>query len=120
MIGVGGRPTVHRRPSALAKPLLLCDAQVSGNCYKARILLAHLGVDYARREVDVIDPSGRSELLGGINPALQVPTLVPDDGRPLAESNAILWYLTLGTTYLPNGDFDRAKVLRWMFAGRER
>jgi glutathione S-transferase len=88
---------------------------VSGNCYKARLLLAHLGVDYERREIDVIDRSGHSDLLGEVNPTLQVPTLVLDDGRPLAESNAILWYLGLGTRYLPDDDFDRAKVLQWMF-----
>jgi glutathione S-transferase len=95
--------------------LLLYDAQVSGNCYKARLLLAQLGVDYERREIDVIDRSDRSDLLGEVNPALKVPTLVLDDGRPLAESNAILWLLGLGTRYLPDDDFDRAKVLQWMF-----
>jgi glutathione S-transferase len=95
--------------------LLLYDAQVSGNCYKARLLLAQLGVDYERREIDVIDRTDRPDLLGGVNPAMQVPTLVLDDGRPLAESNAILWYLGLGTRYLPDDDFDRAKVLQWMF-----
>jgi glutathione S-transferase len=95
--------------------LLLYNAQVSGNCYKARLLLANLGVDYERREIDVIDRTGRSALLGEVNPALQVPTLVLDDGRPLAESNAILWYLALGTRYLPDDEFDRAKVLQWMF-----
>ena len=95
--------------------MLLYNAQVSGNCYKARLLLAQLGVDYERREIDVIDRSGRPDLLGEVNPALQVPTLVLDDGRPLAESNAILWYLGLGTRYLPDDDFDRAKVLQWMF-----
>ena len=104
-----------RRANALAKPLLLYNAQVSGNCYKARLLLAHLGVDYERREIDVVDRSGRADLLGEVNPAMQVPTLVLDDGRPLAESNAILWYLGLGTRYLPDDDFDRAKVLQWMF-----
>ena len=46
---------------------------------------------------------------------MQVPTLVLDDGRALAESNAILWYLGLGTPYLPDEDFERAKVLQWMF-----
>jgi glutathione S-transferase len=95
--------------------LLLYNAQVSGNCYKARLLLAHLGVDYERREIDVVDRSGRADLLGEVNPAMQVPALVLDDGRPLAESNAILWYLGLGTRYLPDDDFDRAKVLQWMF-----
>jgi glutathione S-transferase len=95
--------------------LLLYDAQVSGNCYKVRLLLAQLGVNYERREIDVIERSGRSDSLGEVNPARQVPTLVLDDGRPLAESNAILWYLGLGTRYLPDDDFDRAKVLQWMF-----
>jgi glutathione S-transferase len=95
--------------------MILYNAQVSGNCYKARLLLAHIGVSYERREIDVIDRSGRSDLLGEVNPAMQVPTLVLDDGRPLAESNAILWYLGLGTEYLPDDDFDRAKVLQWMF-----
>jgi glutathione S-transferase len=95
--------------------LLLYNAQVSGNCYKVRLLLAQLGVDYERREIDVVDRSGRSGLLGEVNPALQVPTLVLDDGRALAESNAILWYLALGTPYLPDDDFGRAKVLQWMF-----
>jgi glutathione S-transferase len=95
--------------------MLLYDAPVSGNCYKARLLLAQLGVDYERREIDVVDRSGRSETLGAVNPAMQVPTLVLDDGRTLAESNAILWYLGLGTPYLPDEDFERAKVLQWMF-----
>jgi glutathione S-transferase len=95
--------------------MILYNAQVSGNCYKARLLLAHLAVSYERCDIDVIDRSGRADLLGEVNPAMRVPTLVLDDGRPLAESNAILWYLGLGTRYLPDDDFDRAKVLQWMF-----
>jgi glutathione S-transferase len=95
--------------------MLLYDNPVSGNCYKVRLLLAHLGLTYERREIDVVDRSGRAEQLGEVNPALQVPTLVLDDGRPLAESNAILWYLADGTPYLPEDGFARAKVLQWMF-----
>jgi glutathione S-transferase len=95
--------------------VLLYDSHVSGNCYKVRLLLAHLGRDYQRREVDVIDRSNRLELLGDLNPALRVPTLVLDDGRPLAESNAILWYLGDGTAYVPEDPFERAKVLQWLF-----
>jgi glutathione S-transferase len=94
--------------------MLLYDSQVSGNCYKVRLLLAHLGVGYERREVDVVDRSNRLELLGELNPGLRVPTLVLDDGRPLAESNAILWYLAGGTPYLPADRFHAAKVLQWM------
>jgi glutathione S-transferase len=95
--------------------VLLYDSRVSGNCYKVRLLLAHLGRDYERHEVDVVDRSNRLELLGGLNPGLRVPTLVLDDGRSLGESNAILWYLARGTRYLPPDPFEAAKVLQWMF-----
>ena len=95
--------------------MLLYDSQVSGNCYKVRLLLAHLGLDYERREVDVIDRSNRAELLGDLNPALRVPALLLDDGRSLAESNAILWYFGEGTRYVPDDHFERAKVLQWLF-----
>ena len=95
--------------------MLLYNSQVSGNCYKVRLLLAHLGVEYERREVDVVDRSNRAELLGDLNPALRVPTLVLDDGRPLAESNAILCYFAEGTPYLPEDRYERAQVLQWLF-----
>jgi glutathione S-transferase len=95
--------------------MLLYDSGVSGNCYKVRLLLAHLDIPYERREVDVVDRSDRAELLGSLNPALRVPTLVLDDGRALAESNAILWYLAAGSDYLPGEGFLRAKVLQWLF-----
>ncbi len=95
--------------------MLLYDSPVSGNCYKVRLLLAHLGIPYERREVDVVDRSNRPEVLGGLNPALRVPTLVLDDGRPLAESNAILWYFGEGTGFVPEDRYERAQVLQWMF-----
>jgi glutathione S-transferase len=95
--------------------VLLYNSQVSGNCYKVRLLLAHLGVEYERREVDVVDRSNRAELLGDLNPALRVPTLVLDDGHPLAESNAILFYFAEGTPYLPEDRYERAQMLQWLF-----
>jgi glutathione S-transferase len=95
--------------------MLLYDSPVSGNCYKVRLLLAHLGLPYERRTVDVIDRSNRRELLGELNPALRVPTLVLDDGRPLGESGAILWYLGEGTRFVPDDAYERAQVLQWMF-----
>jgi glutathione S-transferase len=95
--------------------VLLYDSPVSGNCYKVRLLLAHLGVPYERLAVDVVDRSNRPELLAGLNPALRVPTLVLDDGRPLAESGAILWYFAEGTRFVPTDAYERAQVLQWMF-----
>lgn len=95
--------------------MLLYNSQDSGNCYKVRQLFAHLGIDYDRREVDVIDRSGRAELLGSLNPALRVPTLVFDDGRSMGESDAIMFYFAEGTRYLPEDRFERAQVLQWLF-----
>jgi glutathione S-transferase len=95
--------------------VLLYDSAISGNCYKVRLLLAHLGLPYERRDVDVVDRSGRLELLGELNPGLRVPTLVLDDGRPLGESDAILMYLGEGTPYVPEDPYLRAQVLQWLF-----
>jgi glutathione S-transferase len=95
--------------------MLLYDNAISGNCYKVRLLFSLLGIEYERWEVDVIDRSGRAELLGELNPGLRVPTLVLDDGRPLAESDAILVYFGEGTEYLPEDRYERAQVLQWMF-----
>jgi glutathione S-transferase len=95
--------------------MLLYDSPVSGNCFKVRLLLAHLGIPYERQTMDVIDRSDRPGVLGGLNPALRVPTLVLDDGRAIGESNAILWYLAEGTPWIPDDRLDRAKVLQWQF-----
>ena len=95
--------------------MLLYNSQVSGNCYKVRLLFAHLGISYERQELSVVDRSNRSEVLGGLNPALRVPTLVLDDGRTLAESGAILWYFGEGTRFVPDDAYERAQVLQWMF-----
>jgi glutathione S-transferase len=95
--------------------MLLYNGPVSGNCYKVRLLLAHLGLPYETHEVDVVDRSTRAELLGDLNPALRIPVLLLDDGRPLAESNAILWFLGDGTEYVPEDPFERAQVLQWCF-----
>jgi glutathione S-transferase len=95
--------------------VLLYDSPVSGNCYKVRLLLAHLGIPYERQTMDVVDRSNRQEVLGELNPALRVPTLVLDDGRSLAESGAILWYFGEGTQFAPGDKYQRAQVLQWMF-----
>jgi glutathione S-transferase len=94
--------------------VLLYNSPVSGNCYKVRLLFAHLGIAYERRDLDVVDRSNRREILGDLNPALRVPTLVLDDGRPLAESDAIIWYFGEGTRFVPEDRYTRAQVLQWL------
>jgi glutathione S-transferase len=95
--------------------MLLYNSAVSGNCYKVSLLLAHLGLEYETVELSVVDRSNRSGVLGELNPGLRIPTLVLDDGRPLAESNAILWYFGDGTQYVPDDPYGRAQVLQWQF-----
>jgi glutathione S-transferase len=79
------------------------------------LLFSDPDLRYERRELSVVDRSDREQVLGALNPARRVPTLVLDDGRVLAESNAIIWCFADGTSYLPDDRFDRAKVLQWLF-----
>ena len=95
--------------------VILYDSPISGNCYKVRLLAAHLGLPLERRPLDVVDRSNRRDVIGELNPALRVPTLVLDDGRPLGESGAILSYLGTGTRFVPDDAYESAQVLQWMF-----
>jgi glutathione S-transferase len=95
--------------------MLIYDSAVSGNCYKVRLICAHLGIPLERHELSVIDRSNRPDVIGALNPALRVPTVVLDDGRSLAESNAIVNYLAEGSEYMPVDRFERAKVQQWQF-----
>ena len=102
-------------PDYAVDVLRLYNSAVSGNCYKVRLLLAHHGLEYETVELSVVDRSNRKDVLGELNPGLRVPTLVLDDGRPLGESNAILWYFGDGTQYVPDDRYERAQVLQWQF-----
>ena len=94
--------------------VVLYDSPPSGNAYKVRLLLAHLGIRYERRFVDVVDRTNKRDELAELNPTRRVPTLVLDDGRALAESAAILWYLGDGTRFVPADPYERAQVMQWM------
>jgi glutathione S-transferase len=93
----------------------LYNSAVSGNCYKVRLLAAHLGLELDLHELDVVDRSNRPAVIGHLSPVLRVPVLVLDDGRPLIESNAIIDYLAEGTPYMPTDPYARAQALAWQF-----
>ncbi len=93
----------------------LYDFLPSGNGYKVRLLLSWLDQAYEYQEVDIHAGDSHSPEFLTLNPAGQIPLLVLDDGRTLAESNAILFYLALGSDYLPSDAFAMADILRWMF-----
>jgi glutathione S-transferase len=94
----------------------LHDHLSSGNGYKVRLLLAQLGLPFERVEYDIDRGETRTPaFLQKVNPNGRVPVLETDDGELLPESGAILFYLAEGTPFLPEGRFERADVLRWMF-----
>ena len=92
----------------------LYDYTGSGNCYKARLLLAQLGTEYERVALDIFDGDTLTPEFAKLNPRREVPVLELDDGRVVIDSNAILWYLASGTEYLPADAVGQADVLRWL------
>lgn len=87
----------------------------SGNSYKPRLLMAKVGIDCDLVEVSSRDGSTRSADFLARNPIGKVPLLELDDGRYLAESNAILLYLAEGSPFLPKDHYQRALVHQWLF-----
>jgi glutathione S-transferase len=100
--------------------LTLYDYLPSQNAWKVRLLLNHLGREYRSETVSIFEGEGRREEYLAINPTGTVPAIRLDDGRVLAESNAILAYLADGSAYLPADAFGRAKVQQWLHFEQER
>ncbi|MBN9149404.1 MULTISPECIES: glutathione S-transferase family protein [unclassified Nitrobacter] len=93
----------------------LYSMQRSGNSYKVRLALAFLGEPYHAVEVDILRGESRTPDFLAKNPSGQVPLLEVEEGRYLAESNAILWYVAIGTALAPDSPIERAEALQWMF-----
>lgn len=87
----------------------------SGNCLKVKWLLDRLGHDYRWVETDVTSGATRRPEFLARHPAGQVPALVLEDGRALAQSNAILLYFGEGTAFVPADPHDRARMCEWLF-----
>lgn len=87
----------------------------SGNCYKIKLLLSLLDIPHHWQHIDILQGESRSAAYLTKNPNGKIPLLELDDGRYLAESNAILNYLAQGTDYLPDDRYQRALVLQWQF-----
>ena len=98
----------------------LYDYAASGNCYKARLLLALLGRDYERVPVDIFAGDTLTDAYARLNPARETPVLELDDGTVATQSGAILWLLAEGTPYLPDTALARAQVVQWLCFEQER
>ena len=90
----------------------LYDYLPSQNAWKVRQLLHHLQRPHERVLVSIFEGEAQRPGFLRINPGGKVPALRLEDGRTLAESNAILCYLADGTPYLPGDAFGRAKVVQ--------
>ncbi len=87
----------------------------SGNCYKCELTAAQSGADLEIVPVDILKDESHTEDFLKRNPNGKVPVLELDDGRCLAESNAIMLWLARGSDLVPADDFDTAKMLEWLF-----
>ena len=95
--------------------ITLYDYLPSQNAYKIRLLLSHLDQPYNTKIISIFEGEGQRQEFCEISPTGTVPAIELDDGRTLAESNAILMYLAQNSAYLPDDAFTRAKILQWLF-----
>lgn len=96
--------------------LTLYDNLMSGNGFKVRLILKLTGHDYDYVHIDILKGESRTpDYLAKINPNGRIPALKFDDGRVLAESNAILCYMAEGTRFMPTDPWQKAQMMSWLF-----
>lgn len=95
--------------------MIVYGDSISGNCLKVKWTAERLCVPFDWREMSVLTSETRAPAFLALNPAGQVPLVVFDDGRALAQSNAIILHLAEGSPLIPADAFARAKMLEWMF-----
>ena len=93
----------------------LYDYLSSGNCYKIRLLLTQLQIPFQRVDIDILKGESRTPEFLSINPNGRVPVLETESSQFLAESNAILFYLSQNTNFFPSDAFEQAQVMQWLF-----
>ncbi len=88
---------------------------ISGNCLKVKWVADRLGLSYDWIETDILKNESRTAAYLTMNPAGQVPAVILDDGRALAQSNAIILHLAEGSDLIPGDAYERARMFEWMF-----
>lgn len=95
--------------------LKLYDFLPSGNGYKVRLLLTQLNIPFERIELNILKSETRTPEFLSKNPNGRIPLVELESGQLLAESNAILFYFSQGTEFLPEDRFFQAQILQWLF-----
>ena len=93
----------------------ICGDSISGNCLKVKWTADLVGLSYDWIETDVLTGETRTAAFLALNPAGQVPLVILADGRPLAQSNAIILHLAEGSPLIPADSYERAKTFEWLF-----
>lgn len=93
----------------------LYEHPLSGNCYKIRLLLTQLNLQFERVTVDIVQGESRTPEFLSKNPNGRVPLLELELGKFLPESNAVLYYFSQDTPFFPTDKFEQAQVMQWMF-----
>lgn len=94
--------------------MILYDYLPSQNAWKVRLLLNQLELPYETKLISIFEGEGKDPEYLAKNPTGAVPALELDDGRVIAESNAILFFLARGTPFLPEERFAESKVVQWL------
>jgi glutathione S-transferase len=87
----------------------------SGNCLKVKWVCDHLAIPHTWIDVDTLKGGSRTNEFLKLNPWGQVPTIELDDGRALAQSNAIIRYLARGSALIPSDTFAATQMDAWLF-----
>jgi glutathione S-transferase len=95
--------------------MILHHMQMSGNSYKVRLAARQRGIALVLKDYPLRSGKTRQPEFLAKNPNGRVPLLELEDGRCLAESDAILWYLTAGSALQPTDTWSQAQALQWMF-----
>ncbi|MET0336130.1 MAG: glutathione S-transferase family protein [Caulobacter sp.] len=88
---------------------------ISGNCLKVKWVADYLGISYDWTETSVVNADTRTPEFLALNPAGQVPLITLEDGRPLAQSNAIINWMAQDSVLIPTDPYDRARMMEWLF-----
>jgi glutathione S-transferase len=88
---------------------------ISGNCLKVKWTAERLAIPFTWIDVNVVNRETRTDAFLALNPAGQVPTIVFENGRTLAQSNAIILHLADGSALIPDDSYQRAKMFEWLF-----
>lgn len=88
---------------------------ISGNCLKVKWVADYLGIPYDWTETSVVNAETRTPEFLHLNPAGQVPLVILADGRPLAQSNAIIGWMARDSVLIPADPYDHARMMEWMF-----